>query len=228
MNYAEFIAGKVRKTAAKRILITCEVCRTVKSRTPTQVAHAKTGHHFCSQSCHYKGRILGIIAQIKRKKYHYSPEEKARQRARGAAFKGTRRVYHFVKCTQCGKTFDDKRHERPRKLGAGIFFCSQLCSHIYRSGPNNHRWVGGRVPYYGPDWRRIRKAARKRDGNTCCRCHKKARNRAHDVHHLKAVNTFAEPNDANTMDNVVTLCAPCHRAVEDRGIDFKLPKGTHE
>ncbi|MDW8316206.1 MAG: DUF1998 domain-containing protein, partial [Anaerolineae bacterium] len=82
----------------------------------------------------------------------------------------------------------------------------------WRSDPND----------YGPNWPQQRDAARARDGYRCTLCGAAERpGRQHDVHHKRAFRSFGYipgRNDAyleaNRLDNLVTLCRPCHQAVE--------------
>jgi DEAD/DEAH box helicase domain-containing protein len=75
---------------------------------------------------------------------------------------------------------------------------------------------------YGPDWPAAREAARSRDGHQCRQCRAPERpGRAHDVHHLRPFREFGyapgeNRNDrlANSLDNLITLCAPCHHRAE--------------
>ncbi len=75
---------------------------------------------------------------------------------------------------------------------------------------------------YGPNWATQRDTARARDGYRCCHCGVAERpERQHDVHHLTPFHTFGYlpgVNDsfrlANRLDNLVTLCASCHRRAE--------------
>ena len=64
---------------------------------------------------------------------------------------------------------------------------------------------------YGSDWREIRVEVYKRDQYTCqdCGCKMKGKT-PHHVHHI---NPFVESND-NSLNNLVLLCASCHRTVE--------------
>jgi 5-methylcytosine-specific restriction endonuclease McrA len=41
-----------------------------------------------------------------------------------------------------------------------------------------------------------------------------------DVHHRTPVRSFDIPEDAHSLDNVVTLCRSCHRNVEEGTIDL--------
>jgi DEAD/DEAH box helicase domain-containing protein len=75
---------------------------------------------------------------------------------------------------------------------------------------------------YGPSWPDASRAARTRDGGRCRQCGAPERpERAHDVHHLRPFREFGylpgeNRNDrqANTLDNLITLCAACHHRAE--------------
>ncbi len=76
---------------------------------------------------------------------------------------------------------------------------------------------------YGPNWPQQRDAARARDGYRCQRCgvSEAEAGRQHDVHHLRAFREFGyvrganeHYREANRLENLVTLCRNCHRAVE--------------
>ena len=75
---------------------------------------------------------------------------------------------------------------------------------------------------YGPDWPSARRAAVARDGHRCRQCNAPEREgRGHEVHHLKPFREFGyvpgeNRNDrlANTLDNLITLCAACHQRAE--------------
>jgi len=75
---------------------------------------------------------------------------------------------------------------------------------------------------YGPNWQKQRDAARARDGFRCTQCGAPERSdRQHDVHHLRPFREFGyvpglneNYREANRLENLVTLCSTCHRAVE--------------
>ncbi len=86
------------------------------------------------------------------------------------------------------------------------------------SGENNFNWRGGYAPYYGPNWLQQRRNARRRDNYTCQRCGKseKQNGKQLDVHHIKAFRLFGVTRyrKANQLDNLISLCAACHKVVE--------------
>ncbi len=81
---------------------------------------------------------------------------------------------------------------------------------------------------YGPEWPARREAVRARDGYRCQACGApEPPGQQHDVHHRIPFRAFlADPNlrggvapaqawqAANRLDNLVTLCAACHRRAE--------------
>ncbi|NPV07437.1 MAG: DEAD/DEAH box helicase [Anaerolineae bacterium] len=80
-----------------------------------------------------------------------------------------------------------------------------------------------RVPVvdYGPNWRTQRRRARERDGFRCRHCGApEPPGREHDVHHLRSLRELGygpEGGDfeqANALDNLVTLCRACHMKAE--------------
>jgi DEAD/DEAH box helicase domain-containing protein len=73
---------------------------------------------------------------------------------------------------------------------------------------------------YGPNWGRIRDAVRARDHFSCQVCGVQEQERAHDVHHktpmraTRDVNGAINLEQANRLDNLITVCQACHRRIE--------------
>jgi len=100
------------------------------------------------------------------------------------------------------------------------------------AGKNNPSWKGGKVKYYGPNWPRQQRAARRRDNYTCqvCGIAQKKAGRSLDVHHIKPFRSFGyipDENDnylqANALTNLITLCRSCHKKAESGAISFQPP-----
>jgi DEAD/DEAH box helicase domain-containing protein len=79
-----------------------------------------------------------------------------------------------------------------RKLGA------------WKSDPNN----------YGSSWLRQRDLARQRDEYRCQMCGALEINQTHHVHHKIPFRNFTSFVEANHIDNLMTLCAACHKKAE--------------
>ena len=67
---------------------------------------------------------------------------------------------------------------------------------------------------YGPAWPQIRQRVRLRDGFACRSCGAPEEQSVHDVHHVRPFRSFSDPAEANRLENLVTLCKPCHRRAE--------------
>lgn len=117
-------------------------------------------------------------------------------------------------CLKCGGLISIAPSKANNKKGAGKY-CSRECrdSHWvnvnhpkYRGSPHNHR--------YGKNWYSTRRAILKRDSNTCQICGVSAP-RLH-IHHKRPFRLFDNPTQANQHDNLITLCASCHRVEESK------------
>ena len=67
---------------------------------------------------------------------------------------------------------------------------------------------------YGPAWPQIRLAVRQRDQYRCRNCGVLEGKQSHHVHHKTPFRGFLDRNEANQMDNLITLCPTCHRIAE--------------
>ncbi len=85
-----------------------------------------------------------------------------------------------------------------------------------KTGRDNPAWRGGGEDYYGESWVELRRNARKRDNYECQNCGKREESidRELDVHHIKPRRKFDNVENANYMENVITLCMSCHRMAE--------------
>ena len=92
-----------------------------------------------------------------------------------------------------------------------------------RIGEGNSNWKGGVSfeighDYRGRNWETQRTLARKRDNFTCQKCGQKEELKNHDVHHKVPFREFKKKglsgeqliNEANNLDNLITLCSTCH------------------
>lgn len=109
---------------------------------------------------------------------------------------------------------------------------------IDRRGPgeaieaeNHPNWNGGREGYYGPNWYRQRRRARRRDEYKCQRCgtgeseHKEEHDEELHVHHITPIKEFKEGDSinyglANELKNLITLCRGCHQDLEGVPVDL--------
>lgn len=174
---------------------------------------------YCSQKCYDIDRHQSAlsnqkyICKICRGKF--APTQKTQQYcSRKCMFEDAKRRTKFI-CEVCDIEFIDRKTSKRR-------FCSNTCRgkwySEYISGKNNPNWKGGRASYYGPNWTRQSRKARKRDKYTCRVCGLHQRFPRLDVHHIISLKDFnGDWKIANCLDNLVALCIPCHNRIE-RGI----------
>lgn len=193
----------------------CPVCGHEFEVTPGRLKNAKYTP-VCSRKCLYEGRKQDIIKREVEKPYNVT--EEGRKAWREAAKKRIGKLYKppvkFV-CETCGKEVTIPRGKMcpARKLR----FCSPKCASIGNSGENNASWRGGHEPYYGPNWQRQRRKARKRDNYACqdCGLTEEEANKHLDIHHKIPFRFFnGNYEKANELSNLVTLCRSCHRKAE--------------
>lgn len=119
-----------------------------------------------------------------------------------------------LECERCGNSFET----RPSQVD-GKRFCSIECKGEWFSehftGENHPMYQGG-DQYYGENWHRQRRKALKRDQHRCQACRTTAAYlpREPSVHHIRPIREYDEPEAANTLDNLISLCEPCHAKYE--------------
>lgn len=115
------------------------------------------------------------------------------------------------KCIGCGKDFLRWPSLATGRAGAGKF-CTRACRDENWKGEITPNWQGGSGVYKrGPNWFSTRRAVLKRDDYKCQECG--SMTDLH-VHHIIPFRMFDDYKEANARDNLITLCAPCHR-IED-------------
>jgi DEAD/DEAH box helicase domain-containing protein len=75
-------------------------------------------------------------------------------------------------------------------------------------------WNSGLMDY-GPHWPTTRKLVLERDQNKCQACGKRWDESQLHIHHKKPLRSFHSSQEANQLDNLITLCPRCHQRVEN-------------
>lgn len=223
--------------------VTCHHCGKTIERKAHSIRKSNSGRFFCSRECKWAwGKTTKTTVERKecgkvfeRYKHHADRHEHqfcgmncmgiwgGRQR-RGENHPQWRADKKTVGCDTCGNVFtkSDSQFARDKH-----HFCSNTCYAKWKAtnmaGELNPAWKGGVSRYYGPNWNRQARAARKRDGYKCRHCGKaqKKKGRALDVHHITPFRTFDYiygENDfyiqANDLNNLISLCQHCHKKAE--------------
>jgi len=175
--------------------IECANCGDIFLCAPSSV---REGRQYCSREC----------ANIGRSKYLTGENNPQWSRIE-------------VECHYCGQTL----YRQPNQVEkVEKSFCDAKCRGQYvaenRTGEDNWNWEGGEVDYYGENWLRKRREARERDDYCCQSCgmsdeeHLEKRGTKLHVHHIRPIRKFDTKTDANSLENLVTLCWKCHRKWE--------------
>lgn len=123
--------------------------------------------------------------------------------------------WETFECEWCGDAYEDYAHRADRTR-----WCSSECRHEgvgeINSGENSHLWTGNKEYDRGQNWHTQRRRARKRDDYECQRCglHEDDHYRQLSVHHITPFDEFDGYEEANRLDNLVTMCQKCHQKVE--------------
>lgn len=121
-----------------------------------------------------------------------------------------------VECANCG---DELSVYLCRLKEKENHLCDQSCRAEWYSanlsGSDHPLWEPGNNRYSGR-WLSARRYVRARDGNRCQLCERSASalRQAPDVHHIKPVRSYDDPEDAHVPENLVQLCRSCHTRVE--------------
>lgn len=67
---------------------------------------------------------------------------------------------------------------------------------------------------YGPNWNQQKNRTRERDRFVCQVCGLPEKGTKHDVHHKMPYRWFSSYEEANQIDNLITLCPTCHQRAE--------------
>lgn len=181
------------------VQVECDNCGIVFDKIAAEVD--KTSNNFCSRKCY--GEWMSIHRRGTKRPEMSVPRPHLKNRVKKT-------------CAKCGVEFEVKKSQENRRK-----FCSKDCMVTWQrenaaliSGANNFNWRGGYSPYYGENWRRQRRKARKRDNYTCKECGitEKELGRQLDVHHIKPFRCFGIDSykSANHLDNLICLCNVCH------------------
>lgn len=125
-------------------------------------------------------------------------------------------------CSNCGKEISKKASDffLPSGKEKTEVYCSVECMGEHYSekgrfsGANSGTWNGGKIGYKGITWSKQRRKARKRDNYTCQRCgilEEECGDKELSVHHIIPFALWNDSEEANNLENLITLCEACHR-----------------
>jgi len=216
-RYADLSDPQTKHPAYKgKVTLECEQCEGEFEVNPNR----EDDRVYCSKGCHTAAMKERIILECD---YCGGKYKKRRSNADRSSFCSLSCKYEGQKgckypsrrnrtegvCDYCCCHF-----ERP--ASASFRFCSRECRDEAFIGEDHPSWRGGAIPYYGPNWPRMRQVVRNRDCFRCQQCgtHEDECDTELHVHHIVPLREFDEPEEANTPSNLVTVCPSCHGVVE--------------
>ena len=196
----------------------CPICKHIFRCKPSQFARRKT----CSKRCFYESRRKERAKHVCRNCgvvfYRHASREKhgrgvccsRKCQYEAAKNKPKKRIKRV--CIGCGAEFFVGLSRLKSKIGGGKY-CSRKCRDDHRVGQLHPQFLGiGDSKNRGSNWQSQKRKALKRDGRVCRICGKKGT----DVHHRIPKRKFIDKNEANNLENLITLCKKCHRKADAR------------
>jgi hypothetical protein len=116
----------------------------------------------------------------------------------------------------CQKVIDKAPWELKKHPCCDVYCAKewQKLSGIF-AGANNPAWRGGlSYRYRGENWDEQREKAMERDEYACQQCGLNKKEIELEVHHIKPYHLFRHYTEANSLDNLKTLCRVCHMIEE--------------
>lgn len=176
---------KVHGESIAGIEVVCDNCDDRFYKQPAKIKRSKK--HFCSVECHNEWREGNFTGK------------------NATNWKGATRE---LECRQCGSEFSRYKSLVTSKDN----FCSRECVDKWRT----HAGDGKYSVRHGSFWESQRKRAIERDNHECQDCglsnsaHKEKYSTSLHVHHKKPARLFGDAENAHQLENLITLCNPCH------------------
>jgi len=168
---------------------------------------------FCSKECNHEFKRDTITCEACGETFTQPSNREHRFCSRECAY-GNRKhdVAHTKECEICGDEFrTGGKAKAENRVTCGKECFKEWLTGRY-TGEDNWTWKGGYDNYYGDNWREQRQKARERDNFECqvCGLDESDYSRELSVHHITPVRKYDQPEDANVLDNLITMCEPCH------------------
>lgn len=190
--------SKAHGESISGVELSCEYCGDTYRKPPSEAERSR----FCSRECMAAHRSETMTTPF-----------------------GGERNGVELECEWCGTTYRVPASSAER----GSRFCSRDCQassqsvefsdeswHMYGVRGADHPSYTGHDNYYGENWPEQRTAALDRDGRKCVVCSMSMEEHLDEhgcelhVHHVQPIATYESPEDANELDNLITLCRACH------------------
>lgn len=200
------------------VTLVCPVCSTCFKVKPSHAERRK----YCSRACMSEGRQQRVECSSEHcgNSFEVVPSRlehgRGKHCSRDCQYEANKEKLksedrEAFECLNCASYFELVPSQLD-KSGAGKY-CSRECRDEHWRGENHPQYIhGSNAEDYGSNWQAQRRAARKRDNYICQHCG--ATDCPLDVHHKKPRRWYDDVEESNHLDNLITLCKPCHRVEE--------------
>lgn len=218
----------------------CEICQKEYNAGKRYKRNGDpTDHRFCSRACYdeFRSRKNRRVCAFCGSPF-YKQESKTEKYCSDSCWRKDQAARAIRFCTECGQSFipwQFVKHRGAIMFSPYVVTCSPECQKVHElrveevrrakisiafRGDKHPSWIGGRKTFRGETWKWTRREAMKRDGNRCQICgitdkqHRRKIGKGLEVHHKVPFRKFATAEEANKIDNLVTLCTSCHKIEE--------------
>jgi hypothetical protein len=168
-----------------QVLLECRECSVQFRRKRYMATWSRKRGPFCGSKCYGKWEEKNLTEE---NNPNYKPES-----------------WLDLECHWCGEKFRRRKSLHLRQVSASKnAFCSRGCFEEYAVLGLRHKTI----PWGSKIWKCRRNLALTRDRRRCVDCgsrHKLV------VHHLRPFSKFDDPDEANRLSNLATVCQSCHR-----------------
>jgi hypothetical protein len=220
--------------------VPCNYCGAMTYKSPSHLKNNDRYH--CSEECENKWRSeymsgadspnrvshVALVCDVCGSGYTVKPSKASESRycSRDCQFEGQRNEVVTRQCSWCSDDITRKIHH----FRGETAFCDTECKSAYlsknRQGDANPAWKGGkrivtrvRSCISERSWNKIAAEKRAEAGHKCENCGDAQPDRKLSVHHIIPLASGGTHEDWNLM----VLCAPCHRRIENKTRNFTQP-----
>lgn len=178
-------------------------CQYYQYATRASDEFVKLGHFVFWRMAHWIGRKFKMRIRLVMRRY-----------GRGSSFATNQ--YRLIRPIEFRSLIYKGRFLKPNP------YTTQESRLIREELPQQTSWTGREKR---PGMADLRPLVLKRDGYTCQICEEPVKANTAQVDHLKPVRRFKRPVDANSLDNLWTLCISCHKQKTklDRQMESRMP-----
>lgn len=163
--------------------------------------------------------LHGMTREDYKAKYPGSPLKSESMTKKLSDTRGNKAEPNTRVCAREGCTnITRKKHNKYCSNSCRSLVVSNTSANPFKSKETNPNYKNGS----GAHQKSQKKKAFKRDNKTCQRCSKDLQGIKYEVHHIIPRKTFIDLTVADDLNNLISLCNPCHSEVEFATVEWLL------